>query len=170
MTGARVVSIATAASRSASCTGLVGADLVARRPVRLEGEDHRRRAPVAVVAVPVALPFADAALELALEVVRRVGQPEDGERHLDPGRRAPGLLELVREDGLGVGDDVDVDRDPRRGRRWASASARASASAQPRVDVGAVVGVGVGVGSGVGGGGRDEDRPVASAGPGRARR
>ena len=43
--------------------GLVGADLVARHAVLVERQRHRRRPPVAVVAVLVALPLADAALD-----------------------------------------------------------------------------------------------------------
>jgi hypothetical protein len=85
---------------------LVASHLVPRRPVVLERQGHRRWAPQTITAVLEALPFVDAALQLALEGVRRVGQAEDGERHLDTRRRAPGDLELVGEDRLVVRDDV----------------------------------------------------------------
>ena len=131
--------------------GLVGADLVAGGAVRVEGEGHGGRSPVAVVAVGVALPLADLALQLLLERVRRVRQAEDRERHLDAGRRAPGVLELGREDGLRLR--------ARCRRRRACAGARASGSgvgsgvaaglASGSIEpLGVACGTGVAVGSG----------------------
>src|SRR5258708_2813314 len=60
--------------------GVVGADLVARRTVSGERPGHRRRSPLAVVTVAVALPLADAVGEGALEVLCRVRNPDGGDR------------------------------------------------------------------------------------------
>jgi hypothetical protein len=93
-------------------------DLIAGDAVGLEGQNHRRRTPAAVEAVRLALPFPDAARDLALEVVARVAHPVRSEDHLNPRRRAPVVADLVGEDGLRVVDDLDIDRlANRRGRR-----------------------------------------------------
>ncbi len=89
---------------------VVGPDLVARRAVRLERGRHRRGAPLVVVAVGVGLPLVDPVGEVLLEPLGRVGQAERRERHLDAGRGAPVLPDLVGEHGVRVRDDVDVDR------------------------------------------------------------
>jgi hypothetical protein len=81
---------------------VVGPDLVAGRAVGLERRRHRRGAPLVVVAVGVGLPLVDPGGEVPLEALRVVGQPERGERHLDAGRGAPVLADLVGEDGVRV--------------------------------------------------------------------
>ncbi len=105
---------------------LVRPDLVAGHPVVGERQRHRRRAPVAVVAVVVALPLADPAHQLGLEAVRRVALAEVGEDDLDACGRTPGVLLLVGEDRGRVAGELDIDR------------------------LADGIGVGVGVGSGVG--------------------
>ena len=100
MTGEWVVSMATAASRRASGRDVVAANLVPGHAVRIEGEGHRGRSPQPVVAVLIALPLLDPTVQLALEPIRRVALAEERQHHLDAGRGAPRVVQLVGEDRL----------------------------------------------------------------------